>query len=147
MELHRLISGPPPGRDLLSKLPSELKQRVLDFVDFEDHLSIRLVSRLWSIAAFERTWSHGLVLRPNKNHVQKLIEISRRPWLSERINKVVFSLADVDYAVLRHVRLPQSLIPSLTSGVYRSTTSPRLKIEIQFFFFFQQHANTSGLSG
>ena len=96
MELHRLISGPLPGRDLLSKLLSELKQRVLDFVDFEDHLSIRLVSRLWSIAAFGRIWSRGLVLRPNKNHVQKLIEISRRPWLSERINKVVFSLADVD---------------------------------------------------
>ncbi|KAH7403330.1 hypothetical protein BKA64DRAFT_447137 [Cadophora sp. MPI-SDFR-AT-0126] len=102
MDFHRLISGPPPARDQLSTLPSELKQRLLDFVDFKDHLNIRLVSRVWSIAGFKRTWNHGLVLRPNRNHVNKLIEVSRRPWLRERIRKIVFSVDDVDYLVVRH---------------------------------------------
>ena len=77
------------------------------------------MSQIWSIAAFERTWSHGLVLRPNKNHVQKLIEACRRPWLNERINKIVFSPADVDYALARHVRCPQSLISFPTSETNR----------------------------
>ncbi|PVH87174.1 hypothetical protein DL98DRAFT_268516 [Cadophora sp. DSE1049] len=102
MDLHRLISGPPPARDLLSRLPSELKQRVLDFVGFEDYFNIRLLSRVCSIAAFERTWNHGLIIRPNKNHVKKLIEVSRRPWLRERIGKIVPSVDDIDHIVVRH---------------------------------------------
>ncbi|KAK0104482.1 hypothetical protein ONS95_004771 [Cadophora gregata] len=102
MDIYNLISGPPQGRDLLCRLPPELKQRVLDFVEFEDHLNIRRLSRVWSIAALDRTWQHGLVLRPNRNHVTKLIEVSRRPWLREKIDRITFSVDDIDYATVRH---------------------------------------------
>ncbi|CZS90661.1 uncharacterized protein RCO7_06796 [Rhynchosporium graminicola] len=100
MDLSHIVSDFPFNQDDLSALPAELKRRVIDYLEHHDQLNTRLLSRVWSIIGFERIWLHGLILRPNRNHAQKLIEVSRRPWLRERLKEIVFSVDDIDYIFL-----------------------------------------------
>ncbi|CZT00129.1 uncharacterized protein RAG0_08281 [Rhynchosporium agropyri] len=118
MDLSHIVSDFPFNQDHLSALPAELKRRVIDYLEHHDQLNTRLLSRVWSIIGFERIWLHGLIhltelfdlndradlntlqLRPNRNHAQKLIEVSQRPWLRERLKEIVFSVDDIDYIFL-----------------------------------------------
>jgi hypothetical protein len=110
--------APPARRDLFLGLPFEIKSRIVDFLDIEDVHSLRLTSRVWATKCEDRIWSNGITLLPNRNQMQKLIEIYSRPRLAEKIQHMTISLDDLDYPFLLNVG--QSAIEKLPLSSFTS---------------------------
>ena len=90
-------------RDFFMSLPFEIKSRIVGFLDIGDVNSLRLASRVWAIKCEDQILRNGITLRPNRNHMQKLIEIYSRPRLAEKIQHMTISLDDLDYPFLLDV--------------------------------------------
>ncbi len=90
-------------RQMLSTLPSELKSRIVDFLDFEGVSSIRLTSRDFAAIGISQLWANGLILRPYRNHMQKLTEVYCCSSVAELVKKLTISLDDMDHGHIEQV--------------------------------------------
>jgi hypothetical protein len=90
---------------MLRNLPSELKPRISDFLDFEGIASIRLASPDFAVIGASRLWANGLLLRPYRNHMQRLTEACCCPIIVKLIDKLTICLHDTDQGSIKQVSI------------------------------------------
>jgi hypothetical protein len=113
-------------RQMLRNLPSELKSRILDFLDFEGISSIRLTSRGFAVIGASQLWANGLILRPYRNHMQRLTEVCSCPRIVQLIDKLTISLDDTDQESIKQVSISSFVVSAFCHSLwtFESSSSP-----------------------
>jgi hypothetical protein len=86
----------------MNSLPAELRKQILHNLDLPSIKSIRLASRSWAILGAADLLSPVFEIYPYRDDFQRLLEISRHPFFSTRIERINFIIGQLDEYSARH---------------------------------------------